>query len=60
MTAAICQPNATLAGDRELWFYPTIGAAIAAERPWLTFHCPGCRVIGQVDLRTVGRGSVAS
>jgi hypothetical protein len=29
--------NARQAGGRALWFYPTIGAAIAAGVPWLTF-----------------------
>jgi hypothetical protein len=41
-------------GDTML-FVPTIGAAIRAERPFLTFHCPACRVHGRVDLRTVDR-----
>jgi hypothetical protein len=30
--------NARQAGGRELWFYPTIGAAIAGL-PWLSFSC---------------------
>ena len=30
--------NARQAGGRALWFYPTIGAAIAAGPPWL--DCP--------------------
>ena len=34
--------NARQAGGRALWFYPTIGAAIAAGLPWLTLSCPGC------------------
>jgi hypothetical protein len=34
--------NARQAGGRALWFYPTIGAAIAAGFPWLTYSCPGC------------------
>ena len=33
--------NARQAGGRALWFYPTIGAAIAGGLPWLTFSCPG-------------------
>jgi hypothetical protein len=37
-----------------LWFYPTIGAAIAAGLPWLSFSCPGCGQFGAVDLRTGG------
>lgn len=47
--------NARQAGGRAPWFYPTIGAAIAAGFPWLTFYCPGCRVVGSVDLRTLDR-----
>jgi hypothetical protein len=35
--------NARHAANRVLWFYPTIGAAIAAECPWLRFYCPACR-----------------
>jgi hypothetical protein len=40
---------------RELWFYPTIGAAIAAGVPWLTYSCPACQQVGAVDLRTLDR-----
>src|ERR1700749_4019460 len=47
--------NARQAGGRALWFYPTIGAAIAAGLPWLTFYCPGCTVVGSVNLRTLDR-----
>ena len=47
--------NARQAGGRALWFYPTIGAAIAAGLPWLTFSCPGCGQFGSVDLRTLDR-----
>ena len=39
------------AGCRALWFYPTIGAAIAAGLPWLCFSCPECGQFGSVDLR---------
>jgi hypothetical protein len=38
--------NARQAGEREHWFYPTIGAAIAAGFPWLTFSCPACGQVG--------------
>ena len=38
--------NVRQAGGRALWFYPTIGAAIAAGLPWLSFSCPAC---GQWD-----------
>jgi len=44
--------NARQAGGRALWFYPTIGAAIAAGLPWISFSCPACGQWGSVDLRT--------
>ena len=47
--------NAMRATNRDLWFYPTIGAAISAECPWLRFYCPACRQIGEVDLRKLDR-----
>jgi hypothetical protein len=47
--------NARQAGGRAVWFYPTIGAAIAAGLPWLSFSCPGCGQWGSVDLRTLDR-----
>ena len=47
--------NACAAAGRELWFFPTIGAAIAAGVPWLTFSCPACQQVGAVDLRTLDR-----
>jgi hypothetical protein len=52
--------NARQAGGRALWFYPTIGAAIAAGFPWLTYSCPGCRMVGSVDLRAIDRHPGAS
>ena len=52
--------NARQTGGRELWFYPTIGAAIAAGFPWLTYSCPGCKMVGTVDLRRIDRHPGAS
>jgi len=52
--------NARQAGGRALWFYPTIGAAIAAGFPWLSFSCPACHQWGSVDLRTLDRHPGAS
>src|SRR5262245_28960268 len=52
--------NARQAGGRELWFYPTIGAAIKAGLPWLSFSCPACGQVGSVDLRTLDRHPRAS
>jgi hypothetical protein len=52
--------NARQAGGRELWFYPTIGAAIAAGYPWLTYSCPGCRMFSSIDPRKLDRHPGAS
>jgi hypothetical protein len=55
--------NARQAGGRALWFYPTIGAAITAKLPWLSFSCPACGQFGSVDLRTLDRhpgGAISS
>ena len=45
--------NARRARGAEPLFAPTIGAAIRAGRPWLRFYCPGCQVVGEIDLRRV-------
>ena len=47
--------NGRLARGAELWFHPTIGAAIAAGLPVLRFVCTGCGIEGTVDLRTIDR-----
>jgi hypothetical protein len=52
--------NARQAGGRALWFYPTIGAAIAADVPWLTYCCPECGQFGSIDPRTLDRHPGAS
>jgi hypothetical protein len=52
--------NARQAGGRALWFYPTIGAAIAGSYPWLSFSCPACGQWGSVDLRTLDRHPAAA
>jgi hypothetical protein len=52
--------NARLARGADLFFAPTIGGAIVAGRPMLTFHCPGRGVMGVIDLRKVDRHPRAS
>jgi hypothetical protein len=44
----------------ELLFYPTFRTALAAGLPWLEYICPGCRQVGELDLREVDRHSEAS
>jgi hypothetical protein len=47
--------NGRRAKGRELWFYLRIVAAIAAGHPWMTFLCPACQQIGEIDLRKIDR-----
>ena len=61
----LCQPiirawNAHAARRRPSRFYPTIGAALAAGAPILTFMCPACRLVDKLDLRTVDRHPAAT
>ena len=34
----------------ELLYYPTFFAALRTGHRWLTFQCPACQQIGEVDL----------
>jgi hypothetical protein len=52
--------DARRARGAEPLFHPTIGGAIRAGRPWLTCYCPGCGVVGEIDLRKVDRHPDAS
>jgi hypothetical protein len=36
-------------------FYPTLETAIIAGTPWLSYQCPACQAVGEVDLRTLDR-----
>jgi hypothetical protein len=47
--------NGRLAAGQELFFTPTIRAAILARTPILTFACPACGVTGKADLRKLDR-----
>ena len=38
----------------------TIAAAIRAGRPWLSYQCPGCTMIGEADVRKFDRNPHAS
>jgi hypothetical protein len=52
--------DARRARGAEPLFHPTIGGAIRAGRPWLTCYCPGCGVVGEIDLRKLDRHPDAS
>jgi hypothetical protein len=49
-----------LAAGHDLWWSPTIRAAIVAGMPWFDVHCPGCRTSRSLDLRTIDRHPLAS
>jgi hypothetical protein len=36
-------------------FYPTIETAMLAGTPWLSYLCPACQRVGEVDLRALDR-----
>jgi hypothetical protein len=52
--------NQELAAGRDVWWSPTIRAAIVADMPWLDVHCPGCRTSRAIDIRTIDRHPLAS
>ena len=47
--------NARAGRGRPPVFYPTIGATIVAGQPFLTYLCPACQQVGEVDVRTIQR-----
>ena len=46
--------NRALATGRDMWWSPTIRAALVAGAPWLEVYCPGCQTIRAIDIRTIG------
>jgi hypothetical protein len=47
-------------GRRDIWWSPTIRAAIVAGMPWANVYCRGCRTYRSLDLRTIDRHPLAS
>lgn len=54
-TAVVEAWEELFAKETFVFLWPSIGAAIAAGKPWLTFFCPGCQVRGAVDLRAIAK-----
>lgn len=52
--------NGDIAAGREVWWSPTIRAAIVAGRPWLDVFCPGCGTGRAIDVRTIDRHPIVS
>ena len=36
-------------------FYPTLETVMLAGTPWLSYMCPSCQLVGEVDVRTLDR-----
>jgi hypothetical protein len=52
--------NQELASGRDVWWSPTLRAAIVADMPWLDVYCPGCKTSRTIDIRTIDRHPLAS
>jgi hypothetical protein len=52
--------NRAITAGRNIWWSPTIRAAIVAGMPWADVDCPGCRTSRAIDLRTIDRHALAS
>jgi hypothetical protein len=52
--------NEEIAAGRDMWWSPTIRAALVAGMPWLDVHCPCCGTIRALDIRTVDRHPLAT
>ena len=49
------QFNAARSANSAIWFWPTIGAAIAAKHPWAVIACDSCGTVVDLDLRVKPR-----
>jgi hypothetical protein len=52
--------NDAIATGADIWWSPTIRAALVAGTPWLEVYCPGCQTSRAIDIRTVNRHPLAS
>jgi hypothetical protein len=49
-----------IATGADIWWSPTIRAALVAGTPWLEVYCPGCQTSRAIDIRTIDRHPLAS
>jgi hypothetical protein len=52
--------NKAIPPGRDIWWSPTIRAALVAGTPWLDVYCPGCQTSRAIDIRTIDRHPMAS
>ena len=41
-------------------FYPTLETVMLAGAPWLSYMCPACRTVGEIDVGTLDRHTAMS
>jgi hypothetical protein len=52
--------NDAIATGADIWWSPTLRAALVAGTPWLDVYCPGCQTSRAIDIRTIDRHPMAS
>ena len=58
--AVVRRFNATASAGGRVWFWPTIGAALASKHHWLVVLCDSCGTVVDLDLRVKRRDPDAS
>ncbi len=58
--ATVRRFNAVMSAKRRAWFWPKIGAALAAKHPWVVIACDSCGIVNYLDLRMKPRDAEAS
>lgn len=49
--ATVRRFNAIMSAERHAWFWPKVGAALAAKHPWVAILCESCGGVMDLDLR---------
>ena len=58
--AVVRRFNATTSAGGHVWFWPTVGAALASKHHWLVVVCDSCGTVVDLDLRVKPRKPDAS
>ena len=58
--AVVRRFNAVASTGGRVWFWPTVGAALASKHHWLVVVCDACETVVDLDLRVKPRDPDAS
>src|SRR5262245_44087421 len=58
--AVVRRFNAMASAGGRVWFWPTVGAALASRHHWLVVACDACGTVVDLDLRVKRRDPNAS